>query len=307
MENAFQVWSTGDKIMVVDLHDIKYPDLTTIASQYPSPYVLLGQELVWEKKYDGSNLRLYINTDGKLEVGSRNMDIASDQFHAYFKATEQFEGVNELLLDAENWNDTYVVFGELLIKGKSPTKVETHDTTSFMMFDIWSNKMGGFFNYTKVHQEAHHNHLPIAELWGTCNVNTLESLLAFRDQMLQKSMDEHCEGVVGKTWNGAESRYFKEKNDLPRYTKVPRVEELGKVVLPPLPDSELTGSVEKVFADLGEKFFDTKLAMPLLAKYVQDECKKHWCSAPARKLFEVYKERIEEIRKGESHAITKQI
>lgn len=285
--------------MFADLSTVKYPSLTTIASQYPSPYTLLGQEIVWEKKYDGSCLRLYINTDGKLEVGSRNMDVASDQFRAYFKSTAQYEGVNELLLDAENWNDTYVVFGELLIKGKSPTKVETHDETSFVMFDLWSNKMGGFVNYTKVHQEAHHNGLPVAELWGTCNVNTMESLLAFRDQMLQKSMDEHCEGTVGKTWNGAESRYFKEKNDLPRYCKVPRVEELGKVVLPPLPDSEVTGAIEKAYADLGVDFFNPKLAMPMIASYVQIEAKKHWCSPPARKLFDYYQERVQELRKNE--------
>ena len=282
--------------MFADLHELKYPSLTTIASQYPSPYVLLGKEIVYQKKYDGSNLRIYINTDGKLEVGSRNMDIASDQFRAYFKSTAQFEGVNELLLDAQNWGDTYVVFGELLIKGKSPTKVETHEETSFVMFDIWSNKMGGFVNYTKVHQEAHHNGLPVAELWGTCNVNTLESLLAFRDQMLQKSVDEHCEGTVGKTWNGAESRYFKEKNDLPRYSRVVRVEELGKVVLPPLPDSEAQGAVDKSFVDLGADFFDVKKAMPVIAEYVKVECKKHWCSPPARKLFEYYQERVAELR-----------
>jgi hypothetical protein len=275
---------------------IKYPDLTTILNQYPNPHILLGKDIVWQEKRDGSNLRVYIDADGKLAAGSRNMDIASEQFQTYFKATPQCGGVEELLRDAENWDDTYVVFGELLIKGKSPTKIEFHEDHSFVVFDIWSNKLGGFFNYTKVYQECYHNHLPVVEMLGTCKVSTLESLLDFRDTMLMMSKRSNREGTVGKTWDKAEFIYFKEKNDIPRYEKVPRKEEDGKIILPDLPDSEVTGAIEKVYTDLGVDFFVVGKAMPIVAEYVKIECQKHNCRSPRRKLFDYYQDRCKELR-----------
>jgi hypothetical protein len=281
---------------VIDPSKVRYPDLDRIMNLKPNPHILLGKEVVWECKRDGSNLRLYLDQDGKLVAGSRNMDIASEQFQKYFAATPQYTAVDELLRDAEQWNDAYVVVGELLIKGKSPTKIEYHDDHSFVLFDIWSAKTGGFVNYTKKHQEAYHYGIPIAELWGTCNVNTLESLLAFRDQMLQKSLDEHREGVVLKYVNGVEFIYAKEKNDTPRYEAVARVEETGKIVLPPLPDSELCGAIEKAYTDTGDGFFDVSKAMPLIAQYVKIEQQKHNSAPPVRKLFEAYKSRVEELR-----------
>ena len=281
--------------MDVDVSKIKYPDLTTIANQYPNPHVLLGREITWQEKRDGSNFRVYIDAEGKIIGGSRNMDVASDQFQTYFKATPQYNGVVELLQDASNWGDVYVVFGELLTKGKSPTKIEYHDDHSFVVFDIWSAKVGGFFHYTKVFQECYHHNLPIVQLYGTCLVKRIESLMEFRDKMLQRSLDEHREGVVGKTVNRADFIYFKEKNDTPKYEKVPRAEEDGKIVLPELPDSEVTGAIEKAHADLGVNFFVTGKAMPLIAEYVKVECKKHNCRSPKRKLIEYYKERIESL------------
>ncbi|HPE06137.1 MAG TPA: RNA ligase family protein [Smithellaceae bacterium] len=282
--------------MFVDVSRISYPDLTTIINQYPNPHILLGKEIVFQEKRDGSNLRIYLNENGDVVCGSRHMDVASEQFQNYLKMTPEYESVGELLRDAENWKDTYVVFGELLIKGKSPTKIEFHEDHSFVVFDIWSVKTGGFFNYTKTYQECYHNKLPVVGLYGTCNVNTLEDLLNVKEQMLQKSLDNNREGVVGKHVKGSDYIYFKEKNDTPRYEKVVRVETSGAIILPPLPDSEVTGSVEKTFADLGEDFFNIKLAMPKLAEYVGEECKKHNCSQPEKKLIVYYRERVEDLR-----------
>jgi hypothetical protein len=286
--------------LTIDPSKVKYPDLDRISNLKPNPHILLGKDIVFTEKRDGSNFGVYLDVEGEWHARSRNMDIASEQFHNYFKLTPQFEGVIELLKDATEWGDAYMIFGELLIKGKSPTKIEFHDDHSFVVFDIWSAKVGGFLNYTKVYQECYHNHLPIVELWGTCRVNTLEALLKFRDEMLLKSIEMNREGSVGKYVNGSEFIYFKEKNDIPKYEKVPRLEDPGneKVILPSLSDSEMTGAIEKVYADLGENFFDVKLAMPMVAKYVMIEQEKHNCSPPQKKLIVAYRERIEELRKN---------
>lgn len=283
---------------MTEIAKIAYPHLDRIAILKPNPHILLGKEIVWTEKRDGSNLGVYIGEDGEWHVRSRNMDCASEQFHNYFKMTPEFDGVIDLLLDAQNWGDEYILFGELLIKGRSPTKIEFHEDHSFVAFDLWSTKLGGFVNYTKLYQECYHNDVPVVALWGTTRVNTIEHLLEFRDKMLQRSLDEHLEGVVGKYFNGSESIFFKEKNDLPKYEKVPRAEdpEGMKCVLPNLPDSELCGAIEKVYTDLGGDFFDIKLAMPKIAEYVGIEMKKHNCTQPERKLILAYRERVEQLR-----------
>ena len=43
-----------------------------------------------------------------------------------------------------------------------------------------------------------------------------------------------------------------------------------------------------------EAFRDVKQAMPLIAKYVQDEGKKHFCN-PKCNLFQHYQERLKEL------------
>jgi RNA ligase len=284
------------KKLVIDPSKVKYPDLDRITQLKPNPHILLGKEITWTEKRDGSNFGVYLDAEGNWHARSRNMDVASEQFHNYFKMTPQFEGVIDLLKDAEQWNDAYMVFGELLMKGKSPTKIEFHDEHSFVVFDLWSAKTGGFVNYTKLYQECYHHHLPIVEVWGVCNVTSIESLLSFRDTILATSVELGREGSVGKYVNGAEYIYFKEKNDIPKYEKVPRVEEEGKIILPPLPDSELCGAIEKVYMDTGDGFFDVSKAMPLIAEYVKIEQKKHNCAPPERKLFDAYKSRCDELR-----------
>jgi hypothetical protein len=280
------------------ISEVKYPDLERIMNLKPNPHILLGKEITWTEKRDGSNLGIYLD-NGVWHVRSRNMDIASEQFHAYFKSTPEFENVLDLLQDAANWGDEYMLFGELLIKGKSPTKLEFHEETRFVAFDLWSVKAQGFVNYTKLYQECYHHHIPLVELWGTCRAKSLETLLTFRDAMLEKSLDMHREGSVGKYVNGIEYIYFKEKNDVPKYEKIPRVEDPDnmKIILPPLPESELTGAIEKAYADLGDAFFDIRTAMPKIAEYVAIEQHKHNCFSPDKKLFAAYKSRLEELQK----------
>ena len=89
--------------------------------------------------------------------------------------------------------------------------------------------------------------------------------------------------------------YFKEKNDLPALEKIPRSDQEGKVELPALPDSEIYGAIEKVRADIGdEKFREIRTAMPMIAKYVGEECKKHNSTAP-RNLHAYYTDRLKDM------------
>lgn len=279
---------------MIAISKIKYPELDRILLLKPNPHVLLGKEIYWTVKEDGSNIGAYLNEKDEVCFRSRNMDEASEQFYTYLKSTDEYEPIRELLLDARQWNDEYVIFGELLVKGKSPTRIQRYDRTQFIVFDIWSNKGKAFYNYTKVHQECYHFGLPIVELLGTCRVSTIDKLLEFKDTILEKTKGMKKEGCVGKTWFKDGFIYFKEKHDTPMIERLPRVEEDGKIILPILPDSEIYGAIEKARTDLGSQFKEIKVAMPVIAKYISDEAKKHNCQNP-KNLFNYYQQRLKDL------------
>ena len=294
---------------MIDIEKIKYPHLERIMNLKPNPSILLGQRIYWTVKRDGSNLGAYIDNEGNLQLRSRNMLTASLDFYAAFRQVAHCNAVKEMILNARDYGDDYVVFGELLLKGLSPTRIEKHENHDFIVFDIWSEKEQRFLNYNKVYQECYHFDIPVVELWGTCKLSKLDDIFDFRDTMIERAKEESKEGVVGKVWAklpwnsgkdagvGRDIIYFKEKQDLPDLRRIPNKEDNGKIVLPVLPDSEIYGAVDKAYVDLGEDFKEIRKAMPLIAQYVNKECRNHNCSAP-RNLLQYYKQRLQDIEVG---------
>lgn len=292
---------------MIDIEQITYPHLDRLGNLRPGPQIALGKMIHWTVKEDGSNIGVYAGTDGEAHYRSRNMARASDQFYAYMNGTDEHPAMCEMLTEClTRWNDEIVIFGELLTKGKSPTRVETHDKTRFVVFDIWSSKQAGWMNYTQVHQHCKHFGLPVVELIGTCKVSTLADLVGWQDSMLDQCRERGKEGTVAKIWDpafnpgemdgsGAGILYFKAKLDTPKYEKIPSLVDQSAPKLPALPDSEVYGAIEKARVDLGEAFTNTRQAMPLIAQYVAEESKKHVCRGPERKLFEYYQERLQEV------------
>jgi hypothetical protein len=292
---------------MIDISKTKYPELDRAVLLRPGPQIVLGHEIYWTVKEDGSNIGCYLNDEGEVHFRSRNMDQASPQFYSYLGSTDEFPAIKELLEDAAHWKDEYVIFGELLVKGKSPTKTEIHEKTRFVVFDIWSSRYQRFMNYTKVHQECYHVDLPVVDLLGTCHANTLDSLWSFRDEMLDICKDLGKEGAVAKIWDDSFNAgdavslkrgicYFKEKLDTPKIEKKPRKVDDGKPQLPELPESEILGAIEKVRVDIGEEFSNVRIAMPMIADYVKEECRKHHCVlGKGQSLFRYYQLRLQEL------------
>ena len=65
---------------------ISYPEMNRIAMIYPTPRILLGEEIYWTEKRDGSQLR--ISYDGELHISTHHQEDASAQFKQYFLDTE---------------------------------------------------------------------------------------------------------------------------------------------------------------------------------------------------------------------------
>jgi len=274
-----------------------YPELSPIMALYPNPHILLGQEIYWEEKRDGSNIGAYLTDADELQFRSRHQETASAGLVESIKATGHLEQIREFLTDSKHqWGSEDMVFFELLQKGKSPTKMEFHEVDDIAVFDIYTSK-SGWLNYNGVYQKCYQYKLPIVRVFGKSSHTTLESLLAFRDEMLELCKKEQREGVVGKAWTGLGKGVimFKEKLDMPDLRAVKQHHDSGKIELPPLPLSEIMGAIEKVRVDLGdEQFRNVRVAMPLVAQYVNEESKKHNC-APVKNAFMYYKERLENV------------
>jgi len=282
---------------------VSYPKLGPIVG-FKYPQVLLGHDIYWTLKEDGSNIGCYLDSDGELQLRSRNQLIASPQFYKVFEDTGYGDGIKEMLLSCKDYGDEYVVFGELLTKGKSPTRIEYHDKHDYIIFDIWSEKMQRFLPYNRVHQESFHAGVPCTELLMVTRNNRLNNIYSIRDDLLVQCKERKKEGVVGKIYTKVIDQqkeeefeeteesmtgkssidwddnycFFKEKLDSVHYDKVKTVKDEGGIVLPELPDSEIFGAIDKVYQDIDrESFNDVKTVMPKIAYYVKEECTKHHC------------------------------
>jgi len=283
----------------LNLGDITYPHLNRIALLYPGPGMILGEELLWQPKHDGSNVRFYLDNEDNLIMGSRNQPIADPSFLSIARSIDDgqlLENIKELLLDARNWSNNYILYGELMAKGRSPTRIKTYDQPSFVAFDLWTSKTQQFTHYNFLHQQCHHSNIPCIDVQVITRHTSIEDLYTYRDSMLRDHQD--IEGFVIKSYKPSYNNGLlavKEKHDTLKLDKIPKDIDPNKVELPPLSDSEIYGALDKVLADIGpEQFKNVKIAMPIIAKQVSTEARKHFMSPP-RSIFTYYQNKLEDM------------
>lgn len=274
---------------------IKYPDLDYSRQLYPNERIILGKFLVWTEKRDGSNIRAYLDENDDIQFGSRNMRRASLDLLQSIKNTGYIDLLNECLKEEkEKWKSNLIIFFELLQHGKSPTHMEFHEKDDIVIFDIYSLE-NGWLAYNKIHQMCKMYSFPIVELWGTSLHSNIESFRKFENDMLELAKKNQREGVVGKHYHGFETILFKNRVDIPDLRKVKTHFDGGRIELPLLPIPEIRGAVHKAYSDLGkEKFLDKKTSMPIVARYVSEESKKHLCRNP-KNIYQYYLEKLDDV------------
>ena len=91
-----------------------YPHFGRIEQVTPNPSILLGNEIFWTEKLDGSNAGIYLK-DGEPMVRSRNQDVA--QFSESVKQIPVFDKIVKLLHHLkDNYHTDYIVFCEFMQK-----------------------------------------------------------------------------------------------------------------------------------------------------------------------------------------------
>lgn len=285
--------------------DWRYMELESINHLQNNGRELLGKNIYFTEKRDGSCLAIWLNLLSRkrrilnkilrkradnipdpykwdIIVSSRNQEMAEQSIISDFHLCKDSMPVLVYLND----NPFHIVFGELLRKGLSPTRIENHEEVEFIVFDIFDGEH--FFNFQQVNQFCFHYGMKSVRLFGEGRFTSMESLFEYRDQMLELCKQEKREGVVLKTFTTENKPlYCKEKLDTAKSRGQPKIER-GRPEYPSLPFSEAIGAVDKVFADMGEEFSIKAKAMPMVAKYIQEEMRKHQCSAPEMDFYKLY-------------------
>ena len=286
------------------IEKIKYPDFTDITGynlnkKVPINLKLFGEPIYWTMKADGENTGVYLDDKGDLQVRTRKTVKISEDLRQRFLALPYTQNIKKLLEVIENANPDkpVMLFGEFMVKGKSPKLIERRNENSFVAFDLWvgfpdpKEVKYPFISWETFHEMCNNFGVPcIKFVEKTPAVNSLEELLSIRERMLTLARENVWEGVVGKIWINGYINMVKEKIvvEHPVSSRDPNAPQL-----PRIQDSEVEGAIEKVLFEIGvEKFGDEKIAMPMIGKLVKEQCKKHNCIAPGGLAYQMYRERL---------------
>jgi len=308
--------------------DYEYPHIPLLLSVKPNIRILLGQELFWTEKKDGSCMGIWLEElkwkkkiditkfTGKkgannwligdkvfaLHISSRYKTDAKSDLDSRVRGTEEFSRILNLLHE----HPQFVIYVEACKKGRSVTGAEVYKRNCLFVFDIYDKSAEKFLHYVNVYQHCFHWKIPVVKLWAKTSHSSVKDLLKWKNHALKHCKAVHLEGVVIKAYKIPKSisSYFqnykrgllqaKVKLDVPEPKK--RKIARGQPVYPPIPDNEILGAIDKAWQELGtKKFRDVPTAMPLIARYVGEECKKHLYSSPKKKLIAYYNEYLERL------------
>ena len=270
----------------------------------PSPRGLLGQRLFWTMKEDGECVAIWENEkvatkEKVVQISSRNLIDAKSDIVNRVQSSEDYPKVLRLL----EQDPQFVIYVESCQKGRSVTGVKTYDRGYLFIFDIYDRRAERFLPYVNVHQHAFHHKIPVVKLFAETRHRSMKDLLKFKNHVLKHCRAVGEEGMVVKAYKIPEAwrkwEAFKHgllqakvKIDVPE--PIQRKISKGEPILPPMPENEIFGVIDKVFQDLGkDEFMKTSVAMPMIARYVGEERKRELYSKPVVKLFGLYKEFIE--------------
>jgi hypothetical protein len=288
--------------MTKNIEEIKYPDFTDITGNVLNKVVpidkkLFGAPIYWQVKEDGENTGVYLDEHGEMQVRTRNTVKVPEDIRQRFLSLPYAQNIKALLIEVENIHpeSDVMLFGEFKVKGKSPKRIEVRDENSFVAFDLWVseiNRTPPFLLWEQVEGFCRDHGVPSVQLVEITKANTLEDLLQVKDRLLAKCRENRWEGVVGKTWVTNEHGMFvnivKEKIDIPKVKSKPKPGD----ELPVLPDSEISGAIEKVLLSISQNdFSNAEIAMPMISKLVKEQCVKHKCRSPGS-AYNLYRDRL---------------
>ena len=293
---------------MIDPEKYKYPSLDGISAIYPSPKVLLNQNLYVTVKEDGQNIGVFAEgTDIRIRMRTRHETNAPPEIYRMFEECEGYEAIkNVLIKDYTDFGENNVIFFcELMVKGKSPTRIKEYDKPQFKVFDIYSIPRNMFIPRVDASMVCGLYKIPIVDLEDVIKCSTLDELYSERDRLMEVALKKNYEGFVIKTWfsqpfkrEPSEGKlpddntriFVKEKPPKPKRNVVKTAK---KEQLPELHESEVKAAVHKILVKYGEEdFMNKKITMPRIAEIMKEECMKDGEKrySPPHNLIDYYNE-----------------
>jgi hypothetical protein len=283
---------------------IRYQHIPNLEGSGKLRRSLLGKRLTWTIKEDGQNVTIWMRTKKyckkkqEIVISSHNQEISASDITINVRKCPQYETVLKLLKDFP----MYRIVSEFCAKGASITGIKTYVEDKLIIIDIYNTAERKYLPYTQVYQTCYHYGLPVVTLFAVTRHRTLKDLdkwahyvLEYCDVVKEYGKDE---GMVLKTFDeDGEYIMAKVKLDIPLPIKRRRIDDYPPT-LPHIPICDIMGAISHVEADFG---LDGTPAhdMPLIAKAVSEECRKHFYSGRGN-LFMYYKKYMESKKKKEN-------
>ena len=280
MAKAIKKYPKIDNVLIVERDILKY-------KQIENPFY--GIPLSIELKRDGSNLRLMYFGNNRWGLLSRNQ-YASDDFISKVVAIIKQDPFKyeKVLVYAK---DNCVVYMELFGKGNSPTGFDLDSPPSLEVIDVYnyaSDSWLGRYMYEDLPR--------VPSLYQNLLVANRDDYAEWIKMFLEYCDKDNREGIVIKANHPILGRIMTKEKVAKALEKPQKRPKPLEPQLPLLNISEINGAINKAHVELGEKIWEKAIAMPLVAKYIKEECKKHECSAP-RNFYGFYLKYLEGVEK----------
>lgn len=224
----------------------------------------------WSRKHDGSNISLLFHKGFPIFYTHHQKAIPQVEVEVKGLLKPIMDNLKELL------GERYIIYFELMRKGKSPAGYENYEESQILAFDLYDMEEEHWVDpaVSKIRFKTYN--IPYIPLYAYTTPSTIESFESTIDEMLELAKVLGWEGFIAKWMHKGDMYAVKVKVEH-KYPKKPK--EKRRRILderPQLELSEVTGAIERVFNEVGtEKFRDKKVAMPLIAKAVGIEERKH--------------------------------
>lgn len=230
----------------------------------------LENMVFWEPKRDGSNISIMFHKGFPL-IYTRNQK-AIPAVETEVKALIPDMDLLEVVL-----GEDLILYAELMRKGKSPAGFERTEEAELLAFDVWDIAAGKYLEPREKLPLFHSAMLRHISPYATSLHFSTEEFEEEIDHMIERARAYGYEGWVAK-WFHKDQMYaikVKVEHKYPR-KKGQKKDKAKRDPRPDLETSEVLGAIDKVYREMGEEdFFDKRIAMPLIAKAVTEEEKKH--------------------------------
>lgn len=233
-------------------------------------HTVVGSTVYWERKRDGHNMSLLFHKGFPMVYTHYQKAKTDVETEVKQLLKPYMEKLKEML------GERYILYFELVRKGKSPAQFEFNAKSHIKSFDIYDTIDDEYISPDKKYKIFRKYHIPHTYYYTKTKHENIEDFESMIDKMIDISYERDWEGFVAK-WVYKDVLYAIKVKTEHKYPKVPRVEKPKKVDnRPTLERSEVRGAIDNVFYELStEDFKNPKIAMPLIARGVSREEKKH--------------------------------